>query len=214
VRARGLIIALAVTLATPSVALAGDKRAAAAHFKEGRALYDAGRWDEALAAFEAGYEAFPLKGFLVNIGQCQRKLDRLEDAAASYQKFLDGAPDERLRGEVTEALSELKVELDRRAAVQAEAEQRRKQADEQQRKALLDSIAREQSASSPAVQHLNATPENEVRTEAPRKKSRVWLWSLLGVVAAGAVAGGVAAAVIYTQPSTHAGSLGLIDGRR
>src|SRR4051794_6753316 len=116
--ARGIAIVLLLLTAVPSAAWAqhGDKKVAAQHFKEGRGLFEQGRWAEALSEFQLGYEAFPLPGFLVNIGQCYRKLERLEDARDSWQKFLASNPsDSRLRGEVEEALTEVRNEMDKRA---------------------------------------------------------------------------------------------------
>src|SRR2546421_965577 len=90
------------------VAMASDKRLASAHFQQGSQLYADGRWAEALVEFEAGYDAYPLRGFLVNIGQCYRKLERLDEAADAWRRFLATHPsDVRLRDEVTDALAEV-----------------------------------------------------------------------------------------------------------
>jgi tetratricopeptide (TPR) repeat protein len=211
-----LSVALAVLLAIPSVAFAqNDKRAAANHFQRASGLYAAQRYDEALDEFKAGYEAFPLPGFLVNIGQCYRKLEKLEEAAEAFGKFLDGHPrDERLRSEVEEAYAEVKGELDRRA----QAEAKRKHDEEEARRALLTSIAAQQKRETPDLTVHASSPVVELRAapEPPRKKrSRWWVWTIVGVGVAGAVAAGVALGVTYGQPQgPQPGSLGLIDGRR
>src|SRR5258706_5328414 len=90
-RLQALVVALALSVALPVAAAppSGRKAEAAAHFQRGRTLYAQGSYADALAAFQSGFEALPLRGFLVNIGQCQRRLGRLDDAAASYAKFLD-----------------------------------------------------------------------------------------------------------------------------
>src|SRR6478609_4905780 len=142
-RLRGIAVALLVLLAVPPTAWAQlrDKKAAAQHFKEGRALYDQSRWAEALAEFQSGYESFPLPGFLVNMGQCFRKLERLEEARDAWQKFIESNPgDGRLRYEVDEALAEVRGELEKRNQDEAE----RQRVAESKRRALIESIARQQ----------------------------------------------------------------------
>jgi tetratricopeptide (TPR) repeat protein len=233
-KTRGLAFVLVMlAVLAPLRAHAGDKRVAAAHFQKGRALYDAASWADALDEFKAGYEAYPLPAFYVNIGQCLRKLDRIDEAADAFRKFLDTNPtDARLRVEVEEAYAEVKTDLDRRS----EVNDKRKRDEEQARQSLLASIAREQRAQAREQtiptrevnrridlnmrqQPIVASSTTELRNDTPPPKagkpSRWWIWTIVGVVAAGAVAGGVAGAVIATQPvQPHAGSLGLLDGRR
>jgi hypothetical protein len=48
-----------------------------------------------------------------------------------------------------------------------------------------------------------------------KKKSKKWVWAVVGVVAAGAVGAAVGVAVLETQPqSPRPGSLGVLDARR
>jgi hypothetical protein len=52
---------------------------------------------------------------------------------------------------------------------------------------------------------------------APHPKRRIgwWAWTLIGVAAAGAIAGGVTVGILESRPSSpQPGSLGLLDGRR
>jgi hypothetical protein len=212
-----LVLAAALVAAVAAPAHARDKRAAAAHFQKGRALFEAASYSAALDEFNAGYEAFPLAGFLVNIGQCQRKLDRLDDAAASFQKYLDAEnSDPKVRLEVQEALGEISSERDRRVAAEVEARRQRDEAErrhpiEEQpsRAASVDLTMHE-----PASVAMSSRAPIEVVTEHPQK-SRKWVWAIVGVLAVGVAASAVAVGVIETQPSpAHAGSLGLLDGRR
>ncbi len=175
----------------------------------------------ALEEFNAGYDAYPLRGFLVNVGQCQRKLDRLDDAAASFDKFLESHPaDAKLRAEVQEALSEISTERERRAADCVD--EARRQRDEAERRHPLEeapprvdlSMHQSPHPAVAAAMHVNAEPP-VASLEQPPQKSRKWIWAVVGVLAVGAAASAVAVGVLETQPqAAHAGSLGLLDGRR
>ncbi|MGZ3406381.1 MAG: tetratricopeptide repeat protein [Polyangia bacterium] len=216
-------VALALTLlgavAAPAAARAGDKRAASSHFQKGRALFEAASYSAALEEFSAGYEAYPLAGFLVNIGQCQRKLDRLDDAAASFGKFLDSdVADPKLRAEVQEALAEISTERERRVAAEVEA---RRQRDEAERRHPVEEEVRSQRADlgvhAPARAALVAASPSSapLAVEQRPQKSKKWVWAIVGVLAVGAAASAVAVGVIESQPqAARGGSLGLLDGRR
>ena len=62
------------------------------HFEAGRALYQLGNFTEALREFAAGYQLAPRPQFLLNLGQCYRKLDDLKNAREMYQRYLHDAP--------------------------------------------------------------------------------------------------------------------------
>jgi hypothetical protein len=218
-------VALLVLVAAAPAQARSDKRAAAADFQRGRALFESGAWSAALDAFESGYENYPLPGFLVNIGQCQRKLERLDEAAAAFQKFLDSDGGEpKLRAEVQEALAEISAERSRReAALAAEADWRR-QRDEAERRHPLEETPRHADLRVratplplvPAATASSAVPSRAaVEIAATPKKSHRWVWAIVGVLAVGAAASAVTVAVVETQPApTKPGSLGLLDGRR
>jgi hypothetical protein len=110
-------------------------------------------------------------------------------------------------------------ELEKRNQDEAE----RQRVAESKRRALIESIARQQQselqATAPradlSVRSVPASNGELQVTAAPHKKSRWWVWTIVGVVAAGAVASAVTVGVIYGQPSgPQPGSFGLLDGRR
>ena len=213
-----LATTLALIVAVAAPAHAGDKRAAAAHFQKGRALFESANYSAALDEFNAGYQAYPLPGFLVNIGQCQRKLDRIDDAAGSFQKFLDAdVGDAKLRAEVQDALAEISTERERRVAVELEARQKR---DEAERRQPVENEApspdlRTRAAPAPAVAAAMMPPSAPAAIVAPPQTRRKWVWAVVSVLAVGAAASAVAVGLVESQPQpARAGSLGLLDGRR
>src|SRR5262245_45017825 len=77
----------------------GFARPAAASEEEGRRLFRRGQelvrvgdYRGAARAFEAGHAAAPRVGFLLNIGNCYRKLGELGRAREYYRRFLDESP--------------------------------------------------------------------------------------------------------------------------
>lgn len=119
-------LALASLFALCSVAGAGVSAAAArrghdphaqaaAHFRLGSTRYAEGDYAGALVEFRAGYAADPVPAFLVNIGQCLRRLDRLDEAALAFRQFLDTrSGSQRVRLDVWDALEDVIGELNRR----------------------------------------------------------------------------------------------------
>lgn len=91
-RAIALFGALALLLVFPPVVLAEDAETGRRQFKRGQELLKVGDYRAAARAFEAGYAAAPRVGFLLNIGNCYRKLGELGKARAYYWRFLDAAP--------------------------------------------------------------------------------------------------------------------------
>jgi iron complex outermembrane receptor protein len=198
--AAGLLLTALLVVGAPLQAQARDRRTAAAHFQQGSALYADGHWSEALAEFQAGYDAFPLRGFLVNIGQCYRKLERYDEAADAWRRFLATHPaDAQLRSEVEDALDEVE-----RARAAAQPEAPKEKAPE-----VLPSVV-PPPVEAPEMPQLVAQPP----PPAPKKKLRPWVWAIVGVAAAGVAAAAVTVGVVESQSGPRAGSLGLIDGRR
>jgi hypothetical protein len=115
----GLGLAHAVDTAALA-APAGDadtEGVARQHFQLGEIHYAASEFAAALGEYQAGYDAVPLPGFLVNIAQCQRRMGDLRRARISYQKFVLVAPDSPLVPEVRGLIRELDRQLGGPAAL-------------------------------------------------------------------------------------------------
>lgn len=154
---RAAIVVAVVLVASPVRArtthVADARERAHVLYKSGSQLYGAGRWAAALDEFEAGFNAHPSPAFLVNIGQCLRKLDRLDEAALAFRRFLDartGSP--RTRLDVWDALEDVTAELNRRVDSLAESA------------ALFAAYARTPDADPAIVARALATREEILRT--------------------------------------------------
>jgi tetratricopeptide (TPR) repeat protein len=90
------------------------------HFEAGRALYQLGNYNEALREFGAGYQLAPRPQFLLNLGQCYRKLDDLANARSMYQRYLHDAPaSDPERTQAEQILVEIEKQIADREAAQA-----------------------------------------------------------------------------------------------
>jgi tetratricopeptide (TPR) repeat protein len=221
-----LVALLLATVAGP--ARANDKRVAGAAFQRGRALYDAGQFAEALAAFKDGHDAYPLPGFLVNMGQCLRKLDRPDEAQSLFQQFLaSDSSDDRTRAEVREALDEIATERARRSEATTETARPPREeppeakpvpasAEEARPDLRVHRVAPAPPPAAPvAAVAVAPAVAPAAESSSPKKKSKKWVWAIVAVLAAGAAASAVTVGVLESQPAPpRPGSLGLLDGRR
>jgi tetratricopeptide (TPR) repeat protein len=110
----GSLLTLAA-IAQPAHAEGDPKAAARAHFKRAEAAFNLGKFEEALAAYQAAYETKPLPGFLFNIAQCHRNMGNHERALFFYRRYLALDPQTSNRAVVEELIDE----TERRRAAQA-----------------------------------------------------------------------------------------------
>jgi tetratricopeptide (TPR) repeat protein len=110
----GSLLILAA-VAQPAHAEGDPKAAARAHFKRAEAAFNIGKFEEALAAYQAAYETKPLPGFLFNIAQCHRNMGNHERALFFYRRYLALDPQSPNRAVVEELIDE----TERRRASQA-----------------------------------------------------------------------------------------------
>ena len=75
-------------------------RKAARMEKVGKAAYVKGKYDDALLAFEAAFEANPQPKHLYNIARCHEQKGNLSKAADFYERYLREAPDAEDREDV------------------------------------------------------------------------------------------------------------------
>jgi len=117
------ILMTAATVMTPRPAAARERdreaedEAAAAkrargHFQKGEKLFALGKFDDALAEYEAAFDAQPLPEFLFNIGQCHRNLKDYEAAIFSFKKYLRLRPDAANRRAVEKLVTQLEAQLE------------------------------------------------------------------------------------------------------
>jgi tetratricopeptide (TPR) repeat protein len=192
----------AASPARVAAAASEAERAARTHFQAGESHFKAGAFDEALKEYQAGYDAKPLPGFLVNIAQCQRRLGDLKTARATYQKFVLVAPDSPLLPQVRSMIAEIDGLLaNLEAGKPAEPEEQAKPAPPPE-----PPPAAEKETPAPV---LVARPETEQTPEQPPPRRRWWLWGAIGAV----VVGGAVTAVVLTTGGTttiHDGSLATL----
>jgi tetratricopeptide (TPR) repeat protein len=116
---RALVVTLMLALCVSGVARADNPPPSAdavararTHFEAGRALYNLGNYNDAIREFSAGYYMVPKPQFLVNLGQCYRKLNNLVKAREMYNKFLAEAPaDDPDRDQAKQILTDLDAQI-------------------------------------------------------------------------------------------------------
>jgi tetratricopeptide (TPR) repeat protein len=220
-RGQGVAALLCVTallLALRGTAQAEDAEAGRRYFKRGQELLKANDYRGAVKAFEAGYAAAPRVGFLLNIGNCYRKLGELGKAREHYWRFLDASPkDHPSRPSVMEYLRAIKQIEEDGASMDAAAAAGR--APPPPPPPVTEPVPLSPSAPAPVPQALSARPEEVAPSpglsvvdappraeEKPPVYKRWWFWTLVG----GAVAAGVATYAITrrAEPAGCTASLG------
>jgi tetratricopeptide (TPR) repeat protein len=194
-----------LAVAAPTSANVTAEKQARKTFQSAEAHFKAGLFAEALGEYQAGYEVYPLPGFLINIAQCQRRLGDLEKARATYRKFVMVAPDSPFVPEVkslVEELDKLLADLDATKGAPASLEPT---------PATVPVVT--VPAPSPAPAEPKGTSLVEVSKSADPPSAgatRWWLWGTVGVVVAAAA---TTAVILLRSPDTvilHDGSVGTL----
>jgi tetratricopeptide (TPR) repeat protein len=182
-----------------------QEKVARAHFDKAEKAFNLGRFDDALAEYQAAYEALPLPAFVFNIAQCHRNLGNDEQAVFFYQRYLSLQPDAPNRAVVEELIAEQTRHLDERKA----AEAAKAAADSPLIPRAEDDKAEERTDLTP---HARPDPPPIIQRPAPppkRLSPRWWVFGLLGA----AVLGGVTVLILRNRGDLPTGQLGSIDTR-
>ena len=142
------------------------------HYQSARQLSKSGQSQAALEQYQLAYKRQPVPRLLYSIARLQHRLGQNREALASYERFLVAAPPGD--GELRLKAQEYKTQLERESAA-------------------ASASTSSEVAPAPA---LSAHPA--AAASAPRQPiyKKWWLWTLVGVAAAGAIT----ATVIATYP--------------
>jgi tetratricopeptide (TPR) repeat protein len=91
-------------------------------FAAGEAAFGAGRFDEAARHFERCFEITQEPDVLYNVAATYERMGRLEDAMASYRRYLELRPDTSDRAQIQSRIDAIASELAARAAAEPEPE--------------------------------------------------------------------------------------------
>jgi len=177
-----------VLLLSCSIASGDDATSAARdHYKRGSSLFDLGRFGEAAREFEAAYEAKNDPALLYNLGQAYRADGQYSKALVAYKAFLRKSDDASRRPDVEARITELQQLVEQQKSASSKPP-----TGTIPPKEVKEATPKSPPATSPALV-VTASPE---RHETPVYK-RWWLWTIVGVAAAGAATG---IAVALTTP--------------
>jgi tetratricopeptide (TPR) repeat protein len=84
---------------------------ARSHVKAAIAYYDEARYEDAAREMDAAYRLKPLPDLQYNLAQCYERLNRLPDAVAAYQRYLDGKPGSDDRQEILARVKNLEERI-------------------------------------------------------------------------------------------------------
>lgn len=148
-------------------------------FLAGATAYEGGRYDVALANFQAAYELTNRGALLYNVALAHDRLRHDAEALAAYRGYMTEVPDNPHRAQVDARIEALE---------RAEAERAEQAAAlEREREATAEQAAREAE-----LERELAEARTEVREE---KKSRWWIGLIVGAVVAIGVGVGLGVAL-------------------
>jgi hypothetical protein len=146
-------------------------------FEAGRAAFEAARYADAIAYFEAAYARSARPKLLYDIGVALERLGRRRDARAAYEAYLDVLPDAENATEVRTRLDVLGRPESVQAPSAAEAARAANRGEAGPADGVEDGTWR--LAGTPGA------PSTERREDGPIL-TRWWFWTAVGVVVAGA----------------------------
>lgn len=166
------------------------------HYEAGKQFYQNSDYTSALREFSAGYRLDPRPAFLINLGQCYRKLNQLVRARDMYQRYLNvAATDATQRTRIQAIVAELDGLIAEHLA-QVEAPSA---AD-----ALIPRPAQASTVKPTAITPTPAPAPTDVAPQPVAQKKPIykkwWFWTTL-VLSAGAVAGITVGVIYATRPS-------------
>jgi len=201
-------------VAAPASATAGEK-ASRELFQRAEKSFNLGRFPEALADYQAAYEAKPLPAFLFNIAQCYRNMQSYERARFFFRRYLALDPKTTNRRLVEDLIAEMTRELDK-SEKSEKAEQAEKSDDSLAAPVALAAPApvaappplppQPAPASTPALALERQVPQ---AAESRPVYKRWWFWTGAGAI----IAAGTIAAILLARPGNPQGSLPSIDAR-
>ncbi len=161
-------------------------------FEHAKAQSAQGNLPEALRLYKAAYEVRADPRLLFSIGRVLHKQGQMAAAAGYYQQFIDsGIQDEAQKQKVREYLKQVR-------AAQAQGTGAAKPQPGNGAPLLpTNSSSAEPTAAAEAVQLTSPTPETPAASKPVYKKW--WFWTIMGTVAAAAIAGGVAGGILANQ---------------
>lgn len=210
-----LCLGVLVTLTNPALADTDTTSKAKFHFEEGTKAFNLGEFGRAVAEYKAAYNAKPDPAFLYNVAQSYRLAGDLRNSLFFYRSFLRNLPNTPNRREVDGRIRMLEAQI----------------AGEQSVVALppnttvppaASSLPEPRPTAAPVVESPPAppasiepvpaatTPALVVRS-GPAEKTPVykkwWLWTVVGVAAAGVAVGvGVGLTAQSGPPNTQLGN--------
>lgn len=205
--------------AAPAAGAPADKQARE-HFQNAENSFNLGRFPDALADYQAAYEAKPLPGFLFNIAQCYRNMQSYDRARFFYRRYLALDPKTPNRRLVEDLIAEMTRELNKaESAAKADgADKADKAENDDHATPPVDVAVAVAPASAPVLAPAPApapVPALALEKHAPPPAEsrpvykRWWFWTGAGAV----VAAGVIVASFALRPGDPHGSLPTIDTR-
>jgi tetratricopeptide (TPR) repeat protein len=217
----GLLVLSCLPVLAPGPALAAAPpspggREARELFQKAEMSFNLGRFSDALADYQAAYQAKPLPGFLFNIAQCYRNLQSYERARFFYRRYLALEPRSANRRLVEDLIAEMSRLVEKSEQAQAVANHATPPASPAP--ATPPALALAAVSRPPPAERDPALPAARIDVAAPAAAparaaarpvyKRWWFWSALGAVAVGALVIGLE----VTREDMPRGSLGTIGG--
>jgi tetratricopeptide (TPR) repeat protein len=193
----GLLTAAGSARAAPQPA--PGRAEARADYQRGKAAYDHGAYDEAIAAFTRAHDRDPAPILLFNIAQSHWKKGEAERALSFYRQYLQEDPSGAERGRAETRIRELEAAQARGREESARQDEARRV--EATRREMTAPVATGPAAGAavlavPArVAPLPSVLEARAEEEPQRRPvyRRPWFWAAIGGLALGAAAVAVAA---------------------